>query len=171
MDNQTNSPNQENNTPPLDTKKPYMLILAIIILLISSASLIVGLININTKPDTSQASGVDNRPEVLITYDYVITPQFTGYGKFKRGDLLTKPENPTYENHIFNAGHYLASNGNATTIEVPIKNPRFNPIYDPNKNYEFIDWYTDANFTRKWNFAEDRIFRDTTLYAKWNEKA
>ena len=31
----------------------------------------------------------------------------------------------------------------------------------------FAGWYSDAALTEKWNFAEDEVISDTTLYATW----
>ena len=36
---------------------------------------------------------------------------------------------------------------------------------EPTTNIE-VEWYTDAACTDKWDFTADRVFRDTTLYAK-----
>ncbi|MGE7114846.1 InlB B-repeat-containing protein [Lysinibacillus sp. NPDC047702] len=33
--------------------------------------------------------------------------------------------------------------------------------------YTFVDWYKNAGFTTKWDFATDVIMADTMLYAKW----
>ncbi|MBR5128170.1 MAG: leucine-rich repeat protein, partial [Roseburia sp.] len=42
------------------------------------------------------------------------------------------------------------------------------------KGYTFAGWYTSAEVqddTTKWDFAEDKVKEDTTLYAKWNPNA
>ena len=39
---------------------------------------------------------------------------------------------------------------------------------DPEKaEYYFSDWYADEALENVWNFAEDTVSSDTTLYAKW----
>ena len=40
---------------------------------------------------------------------------------------------------------------------------------EPTKTgYSFDGWYKDAEFHEKWNFAEDVVTENITLYAKWN---
>lgn len=34
--------------------------------------------------------------------------------------------------------------------------------------YAFAGWYTDTAYTPQWNFANDKVTDDITLYAKWN---
>ncbi|WII09354.1 InlB B-repeat-containing protein [Methanomassiliicoccales archaeon LGM-DZ1] len=33
--------------------------------------------------------------------------------------------------------------------------------------YEFVEWFTDQDCSRQWDYTMDRITGDTTLYAKW----
>ena len=46
-------------------------------------------------------------------------------------------------------------------------------ISEPNRpfaeNYGFRGWYTDKDLTTPWNFYNDRVTQDMTLYAKWTE--
>lgn len=35
------------------------------------------------------------------------------------------------------------------------------------ENYTLLGWYTDANFTLRWDFDTDTVSEDITLYAKW----
>ena len=45
------------------------------------------------------------------------------------------------------------------------------PIAEPVKpiraHYDFHGWYKEAACTNAWNFENDRVSKDTTLYAKW----
>lgn len=43
---------------------------------------------------------------------------------------------------------------------------------DPSKNgYKFVGWYKDSTYTQAWDFDNDTVTKDTTLYAKWVEIA
>lgn len=45
------------------------------------------------------------------------------------------------------------------------------PTPDPTKpNNDFVGWFKDSNGTDAWNFDQDKVNNNTTLYAKWNEK-
>ena len=35
------------------------------------------------------------------------------------------------------------------------------------EDYELTGWYTESSCTNKWNFAQDKITKETTLYAGW----
>ena len=42
---------------------------------------------------------------------------------------------------------------------------------DPTKDgYEFGGWYSDNNLTKAWDFDQDKVKSNMTLYAKWNVK-
>ena len=42
------------------------------------------------------------------------------------------------------------------------------PTVEPTKEgYKFDGWVTTKGGTTKWNFAEDKVTKDTTIYAKW----
>ena len=47
-----------------------------------------------------------------------------------------------------------------------LRRPR-NPCRE---GYDFAGWYMDSCCTREWKFARDRVWRDGTLYAKWEEE-
>ena len=46
------------------------------------------------------------------------------------------------------------------------------PVYDPGIPYKegfvFDGWFTDKNFTKKWDFDKDTVEDNMTLYAKWS---
>ena len=37
------------------------------------------------------------------------------------------------------------------------------------EGYEFVGWHKDADCKQKWDFANDKVYGHTTLYAKWAE--
>lgn len=43
-------------------------------------------------------------------------------------------------------------------------------IGDNPNNSEVVGWYTDAEYTDKWNFLTDTVESDMTLYAEWVDK-
>lgn len=43
------------------------------------------------------------------------------------------------------------------------------PTKPTKKGYKFVAWYSDAEFITSWNFNEDRVNSNTTLYAKWKK--
>ncbi|MGN0796715.1 MAG: leucine-rich repeat protein [Christensenellales bacterium] len=42
------------------------------------------------------------------------------------------------------------------------------PIPPTKQGYFFVGWYVDTDFSRAWNFAEDKVTANMTLYAKWD---
>ncbi len=44
------------------------------------------------------------------------------------------------------------------------------PTDPTTEGYTFDGWYADADFTTAWNFADDTVAANTTLYAKWTPK-
>ena len=63
------------------------------------------------------------------------------------------------------------SNGGSTVASVEVAhNDQVSRPTDPEKNgYIFEDWYSDSNLTTVYDFT-DRITKDITLYAKWEER-
>lgn len=115
--------------------------------------------------------GCDNN-EVTVYLDYQLTDQYHSACSAKLNDLLFKPEDPIYENYKFIPGHSSTNNikGINHKNKLTIDNPRMGEGYDANKNYLFIGWYKEPECIRPWNFSEDRVHGDTTIYAKWIEK-
>jgi hypothetical protein len=48
------------------------------------------------------------------------------------------------------------------------------PATDPTKatdatgSFTFVDWFTSASATKKWDFTNDKVTKDTTIYAEWD---
>lgn len=105
---------------------------------------------------------------ISVGLDYQITTQYTAAWSIKKGDLLTKPSDPTFVNSTFNAGIGGMSGGWAD-FDFPMKNPRMGEGFDINKDYLFIGWYKEPECIRPWIFSEDRVYEEITLYAKWIE--
>lgn len=44
------------------------------------------------------------------------------------------------------------------------------PTPDPTRSgYQFIGWFKDAALTEPWDFANDIVTKDITLYAEWKD--
>lgn len=139
-------------------KKKIILSVMLLVMVIVACVALVGCNDTNKETRTAH-----------ITFNYVLTTQFTRGDLYIIGSLLEKPENPTYFNNIFNAGYYGTPETGVTEFDVPIDKPRMGDGFDSNKNYRFIAWYTEPEYLYQWDFSEDRIYRDITLYAKWVE--
>ena len=48
--------------------------------------------------------------------------------------------------------------------------PRLTDPIDPNGNFVFGGWYKEAACTNAWDFDNDKVNKNTTLYAKWQAK-
>ncbi len=51
---------------------------------------------------------------------------------------------------------------------VQIHDPVFDPGIPYKEGFVFDGWFTDKNFTKKWDFDKDTVENDMTLYAKWS---
>lgn len=115
--------------------------------------------------------------EVLVTYDYTITNQYTRRDGFYIGELAYKPQDPTFRKAIFYTGYGKTgitydklSKPKVDDFPITIEYPRMNEGYSTEVDYYFVGWYKEPEFISLWNFAEDRVYADITLYAKWIEK-
>ena len=41
------------------------------------------------------------------------------------------------------------------------------PVASVKDGYDFLGWYKDAAYTEEWDFSNDLVLEDTTLYSKW----
>lgn len=114
------------------------------------------------------------KEEVTVYLEYQLTNQYHCAYSFSIGSYILKPEDPTFENNIFSPGRGGLSwenNGGYDLPNIAIEYPRMGEGYDINKDYLFIGWYKEPECIRPWVFSEDRVHKDTHLYAKWIEKA
>jgi len=81
-------------------------------------------------------------------------------------DLYARWAPPPYINVKFNAdfGTPQPGNQNITRGTLVVEPP---PV--TKEGYAFDGWYTEPDFTRRWNFAADTVTADMTLYAKWRQ--
>ena len=54
-----------------------------------------------------------------------------------------------------------------TTVEVGDRKTMQQPDDPTRENYAFGGWFTEENYTTRWNFLKDVVTSDTTLYARW----
>ena len=72
--------------------------------------------------------------------------------------------------------HTVTFEGNGSEVATPmIETPHGSPIKEPSAptkpGYSFEGWYKEGTFEILWNFQEDVVNNDLTLYAKWNKTA
>ena len=68
----------------------------------------------------------------------------------------------------------VSFNSNGGSTVAPYVNVQTNAIINPpvepaRQGYVFGGWYTDSNFNRIWDFRNDRVVGNLTLYARWSE--
>ncbi len=66
----------------------------------------------------------------------------------------------------FNANY---TDGSVTTLKSMYNRTIAQPADPTRKGYAFKGWYTDQACTHQWYFDSDKLQRNTTLFAKWNE--
>ena len=159
MENQNNQTNQ---------KKSYQLYITVAVLILSIISIILSSVCIGVVLNKDKP--VDDRT-VIVRLNYLITTQFTNVSTYPIASLAIKTENPTFTDSTFNAGYGKSPNGQVTEFDLPIENPRMGEGYDVNTDYFFDGWFTEPEYLYEWNFAEDRLYHEITLYAQWIEKA
>lgn len=154
-------------------KKKIILSVMLLVMVIVAC---VALVSCNVKCTCANCNGISNTEtrEVLVTYNYTITNQITRIDGYIIGELAYKPQDPKFINNIFYAG--LGKTGTSaeglyiSTVgkdPISIENPRMNDGYDSNLDYYFVGWYKEPEFKSLWNFAEDRVYENINLYAKW----
>ena len=55
------------------------------------------------------------------------------------------------------------------TLKTPHGSTITEPLSPTKKGYTFDGWYKEATFETLWNFQQDMVNNDITLYAKWNK--
>lgn len=148
-------------------KKKIILSIMLLVMVIIACVALVGCNNTCTCTNCN-GTNINETRIVNVKFNYVLTPQDSRLNSYILGSLIHKPEIPTYIDHVFNSGYCVTRFGTAE-FDTPIDNPRMGEGFNADKNYRFIAWYTEPEYLYQWNFAEDRIYRDLTLYAKWVE--
>ncbi len=54
-------------------------------------------------------------------------------------------------------------------IMAPVGGYVIEPIIPAASGYRFVGWYKDSKCTNAWNFETDKVTKNTTLYAKWDD--
>ena len=93
--------------------------------------------------------------DYTIEWDYSILQPMTIYGQWDK----------EYYNVTFD------SRGGSDVVGDRILKGELVPIPDTpvKKNYTFAGWYKDEELLEAWDFAEDVVTENTTLYAKWTK--
>ncbi|GEM_PF-2017765 len=140
----------------------------------------------NTNKVTFESNGGSAADSVWVPFGEAVTQpniEKTGYtlaGWYKESNFVNK-WNFTNNKVTFDTTLYAKWNINNYTVSFDSKggNTINNLIanYDstlsaptiPSKTgYTFAGWYKDDEFTSAWNFANDTVLENITLYAKWN---
>ncbi len=82
-------------------------------------------------------------------------------------DLFTEPEDsvpPLSITFDSNEG------SNVSTQEINEGGKVVKPDDPTRTNYAFLNWYSDLELTTIWNFDDDTVSSDLTLYARWAER-
>ena len=45
------------------------------------------------------------------------------------------------------------------------------PEVQNRKDYDFIGWFSDSEYGKKWDFAQDKVKDNLTLYAAWDRNS
>lgn len=126
--------------------------------------------------ENSSESGEDTEPTETDTQDETKTTEET--------DIVVGPEcivtfdtcipNVDGEQRKVSNGEYLSErvsvNGDQPRI---LRKETYQIEQDDGKQeivYTFKGWYKDDTYTTEWDFSEDVIEEDTTLYAKWDKQ-
>ena len=95
-----------------------------------------------------------------VTYNYYTGPYSTMYN-------ITL--NITYYVYIV---RFDTNGGSEVSVQIIKKGDHVTKPAAPTKDgYTFAGWYKDAEFTKAFDFANEKINADTTLYAKWTQNA
>jgi len=114
---------------------------------------------------------------------YTFTPSIGYHIKSVKvdGTSLGSVSNYTFSNVVINHSLSVEFEVNSYLITFDSKggsavspiNTTFNttitsPTPPTRTGYTFIGWYKESNGINEWNFSNDKITNNTTLYAKWN---
>lgn len=148
----------------IEKKTKFTFIISILVLCISIACLVTTAVFMNKINDKYQIN--DDRT-VRLYVDFGIVDIACVETKIPIGSLLHKPPTPTYKDRVFNDG--IGGFWHIGEYELPLTVDKVNPGYDIDADYLFVGWYHDSEFTTEWDFTTDRIYKDITIYAKWEK--
>ena len=68
-----------------------------------------------------------------------------------------------------NGGSLVIVDGKKVTSSIKVKEGEVIKKFENSirSNYEFKGWFTDSEFTKKWDIEKDVVEQDITLYAYW----
>ena len=87
-----------------------------------------------------------------------------GYDNLTYNKAAFSPVTVTFDN---NSDDVFAAPTEAQIL-APVGGYVIEPINPTAFGYHFVGWYKDAACTEEWDFANDKVTADTTIYAKWN---
>lgn len=88
----------------------------------------------------------------------------TGYAELEENKALYTPVTVTFDNN--NDDVFAAPTD--SQLLAPVGGYIIEPINPTAYDYLFDGWYKNAECTEKWDFENDTVTSDITLYAKWN---
>ena len=92
----------------------------------------------------------------------------TGY--LAEGYKITSADNTYTVERIYSTVTFNSVNGSAVEAQsIEYGQTATAPTNPTRDGYTFDGWYTDTGYTTKWNFSNDAVTKDITLYAKWNK--
>ena len=107
----------------------------------------------------------------LIINSIICSAKFSRMGKIIRfnidfNDLPNKSDWISKEKRLIS---FNSTGGEQTTYAflMPIEDLLPKPENPTKEGYVFAGWYTDENYGTEWNFEEDLVTENMTLYAGW----
>lgn len=120
-----------------------------------------------TISDTTISGPVDNNGTLTDT-DLTDADVDSTDGTVKKTEA-GNPVEITYE-VTFNVGGY-ANTPASQNVGLGKKVTPPSGVAITDDKFTITGWYTDASYTKKWSFSKDLVYKATTLYAKFEEKA
>lgn len=111
-------------------------------------------------------AGMQFTNDTLIRGNFTVYPFWSDWEDYTEDPTEKAIEFPVLKNFT------LTFDYGDTKEEFKLKEGFFAPEPDePQKEgYIFKGWYSDSGYSKQWDFENDKISKDTTLYPKWIEK-
>ena len=114
------------------------------------------------KPFDDGTCFVDSTNGCIYIYSSKFSAYSVAYAKVSSGSVSRGETSFTVR--------FETNGGNTIKSQTVTKNTAATEPAEPTRdNFKFEGWYTDKNFTEKYNFS-DKVTKNITLYAKWAEK-